>query len=179
MLRDLVQFECFDMCEWLRLSKAWSRIQNCARTGTDDYIGSAELALRSIAQCGLHRPVTDEASVATNEFRSSLFVIVEIEFVQARYHRAFAVAHGRHIDSEIIPNDAEFLTSANVGCDLRTVNDVLARETGDVRARSANVFAVDHRNTLSLPGKGPCRNGRTGATAEDYQVIFFNLIVLS
>src|SRR6476646_3645753 len=179
MFRDLVQFECFDMREWLRLSKSWSRIQNGARTGTDDHIGSAELTLGSIAQCGLHRPVTDEASVATNEFRSSLFVLVEIEFVQARYHRPFAAAHRRHIDFEIIPNDAELFTSANVGCNLRTVNNVLARQTGDVRARSANIFAVDHCDTLSLPGKGPCRDGRSSATAQDYQVVFFNLIVLS
>src|SRR6478672_9217185 len=176
MFGDLVQFERFDMCERLRLSKSWSRIYNCARPGTDDHIGSAELALRSIAQCGLHSPVSDEASGATNEFRAGLLVIVEIEFVQARYHRSFAATDGRHIDSEILPNDTEFLTSAKVGRDLRTVNDILARQAGDVRARSANIFAVDHCDTLSLRGKGPCRDGRSSATAQDYQVVFFNLI---
>src|SRR6478672_5392343 len=140
MFRDLVQFECFDMRERLRLSQSWSRIQNGARPGADDHIGSAELALRSIAQGSLQSPGTDKTSGATNEFRSGPFVIVEIEFVQARYHRAFAAAHRGHIDFEILPNDAEFFTSANVGCNLRTVNDVLARQTGDVGARSANVF---------------------------------------
>src|SRR4029077_7888723 len=102
MFGDLVQFKCFDVREWMRLSKSWSRIQNCARTGTDDHIRSAELALCSIAQCGLHSPVTDKTPDSTNEFSSSLLVIVEIEFLQARYHRAFAAAHRRHIDFEVL-----------------------------------------------------------------------------
>src|SRR6266404_6782875 len=178
MVGDLVQFECFDMREWLRVSKAWNGIQDGARTCTDDHVGSAELMPCPVGQCGLHSPGTDEASGAEDEFRSALFVIVEIQFVQGRYHPAFAVAHERHSDCEAFFSYAEVFTSANVRRNLRTVNNVLAGQTGNVGARSANVFAIDHCDTLSLRSKCPCSDSRSGAAAEDHKIEFFRFAAL-
>src|SRR5439155_7888074 len=133
----------------------------------------------SVGQCGLHSPGTDEASGAEDKFRSALFVIVEIQFVQGRYHPAFAVAHDRHSDCEAFFSYAEVFTSANVRCNPRTVNNVLTRQTGDVGARSTDVFAIDHRDTLPLRSKCPCGDSRSAAAADDHKIEFFPCVALS
>jgi hypothetical protein len=71
-----------------------------------------------------------------------------------------------HLNSETIARNSEFLASVKVGCDLRTVDDVFARQASDVRARSANVFTIDHRDTLSL-SRSDC--GASTAT-QDYEI---------
>jgi hypothetical protein len=55
------------------------------------------------------------------------------------------------------------------------VNDVLAGPTGDVRTRSTDVFALDHRDTLTLAGKGPGSNGSSRTAAENEQIVFFQV----
>src|ERR1700745_2692054 len=79
----------------------------------------------------------------------------EIGIVPARHHPAFPVPNRGHINGEISFGYSELFASAQVRCHPRTVNNVLARETGYVRARSADVFTVDRRDTLSLLSKGP------------------------
>ncbi len=66
---------------------------------------------------------------------------------QAVDHLALALAHRRHVDPDILLADAEFLAAKKVGRDLGAVDDVLARQAGDVRARAADVFALDDRGT--------------------------------
>lgn len=65
----------------------------------------------------------------------------------------FDVLDPRHIDREAVVSDAEFLASAKVGRDLRTVDDVLAWQASDIRTRSADVFAVNDCDPLPLAGK--------------------------
>src|SRR6267378_1469834 len=132
----------------------------------------------SVGQCGLQSPGTDEASGAEDEVGSALLVIIEIQFVQARYHPAFAAAHERHSDCEAFFSNAEVFTSANVRCNPRTVNNVLAGQTGDIGARSANVFAIDHGDTLLLPSKSPCSDCRSRAAAQDHKIEFFRFAAL-
>ena len=55
--------------------------------------------------------------------------------VEADYHLAFAVADARHVNREAVESDAKLFASANVGRDLRTVDNVLARQAGDVQGR--------------------------------------------
>lgn len=62
-------------------------------------------------------------------------------------------------------------------CNLRGVNDVLARQAGDVRASSSDVLAFDHSNALPLPGEGPCGEFRSRPTADNHEIIFFRAIV--
>src|SRR4029077_4211919 len=116
MFGDLIQFECFHMREWLRVSKAGNWIERRARTCADDHVGSAELAPCAIWQRGLHSPRAGEVSIAENEFRSRLFIILEIQIVQSGHHSAFPAAHYSHIHCEIFAGDAELFASANVRC---------------------------------------------------------------
>src|SRR6266404_6464301 len=136
MFTDFIEFECLDVREWLCVSQARNRVNYSARTCANDHVRSAELTPCSVAKCDLQSSRSDEAAGATNEFRSGLFVIVEVQFVQARYHPALTVTDGRHIDRDAISSDAELFTSADVRCNLRTVNNVLARQTGNVGTRS-------------------------------------------
>jgi hypothetical protein len=126
----------------------------------------------------LNRPVgngvwANETCGTGDEFHAGLFVVVELRFVPSRNHLAFPVANHRHIHGEISFGYSELLASADVGSDPRAVYNILAGETGDVRARSANVFALNRRDALSLPRKSPGSDGTSGATADDHQIILF------
>ena len=77
---------------------------------------------------------TNETTRPKNEFRAALFVVLEIDVIPMRHHSAFALADGAHVDREISLRYPELFTSAKVGSDLCTMNDVLAREARDVRA---------------------------------------------
>jgi hypothetical protein len=50
------------------------------------------------------------------------------------------------------------------------VYDVLARQAGDVGARCADVFALNHCNAFSLLGKGPQSDFRSDAAADDDKI---------
>src|SRR5215470_18522596 len=159
MCGDFLQFECFDVCKGLRLNKARNWFEHSACPGVDDHMGSSELTRGSVRQCGLQSLGANEASGAEDEFRAARLVVVEIHVIPARYHRAFAFAHSAHVDGKVSFGDTELFTSAKVRSNLRTVQDVLAGQTGDVRARPADVLALDHRDTLPLLGKSPRRDG--------------------
>ncbi len=104
--------------------------------------------------------------VPQNQYRSRVSVVFKVRVVEPAYHFAFAIADARHVDCEAVERYAKLFASANVGRDLRTVDDVFARQAGDVRARPANVFAIDDCDPLSFASKRPRSNGRTRATTE-------------
>lgn len=99
--------------------------------------------------------------------RSGIPVILQIHLVQPRYHLVLAVTNTWHINREAIASDAKLQPTAKVGCDLCTVDDVFAWQARDVRARPANVFAVDHGDALSLSSEGPGSDGRARAATEN------------
>src|ERR1700761_181477 len=166
------------MCEGLCLNQTRNGIDCSSSTRADNHIGPSQLTRCSVSELGLYCFRPEEASRAEDEFRAALFVIAEIHVIPARHHAAFALANSAHVHSEISVGDAELFASANVPSNLRAVNDVFAGQTGDIRARSANVFALDNRDTLPLPGKRPGSNRRSRAAAKNHQVEFFRLWVL-
>ena len=89
---------------------------------------------------------------------------------------AFHAAGAGGQSFESLAKDGSFVGVLDIiRCNLRTVNNVLARETGNVRARSTDVFAVDRCDTLSLLGKGSGSDRCACATAEDQKIIFFGI----
>src|SRR5438034_5320749 len=170
MFRNLVEFECLDMRERLRFSKTRNCSHRSPRTGTDDDVRATQLTSGSVGESHFQRPRSYEPAGSQNELRSRCPVIFQIHLVQAGYHLALAVTDARHINRETVVGDAELLAAAKVRCDLRTVDDVLAWQARDVRARSANVFALDDSDPLSLSSKGPGSDGRSSAAAENHQI---------
>ena len=75
--------------------------------------------------------------------------------------------------SASVLGDAELLAAAEVGGDLGGVDDVLARQAGDVRAGAADVPALDDRHLLSLGGEGPRQVFARFTTAQHDDVVFF------
>src|SRR5262245_30648731 len=155
MFRSFVEFKRVDMRERLRFGKTRNCCQRWTCTGTDDYIRTPQLAGGSVGESNFERSRSDESAGSQNELRSRFPVILQIHLVHAGHHRALVVSDARHINREPVVSYAKFLTSAKVRCDLRTVDDVLARQARDVRARSADIFALDDCDALSLSSKRP------------------------
>ena len=80
-----------------------------------------------IRKYGFNRFWTDEATRPKNKFRAALLIVFEINVIPLRHHAAFALTHDAHVDREIFLRYPEPFTSAKVGSDLCTMNDILAR----------------------------------------------------
>jgi hypothetical protein len=77
--------------------------------------------------------------------------------------------------SHVMPNS--FLRAKGVHT-FRTMDNVLARNARSIWARTANILAVDDRDTLSFGCKGPRSNGRSRPAPENHQIKFFRLRLL-
>jgi hypothetical protein len=53
------------------------------------------------------------------------------------------------------------------------VDDILAGQARDVRARTAHIFALDHNHALSLLCEVPGKNFAAGTAAQHEQIVFF------
>src|SRR5260370_2711834 len=167
MFGNAVKFECLNMREWFCFSETRDCFQGGSRTCTYDDVGAAQQTLGPIRESALHSFRSDEPTGSSqNQYRSRVSVVCKVHVVETAYHLAFAIADARHVDFEAVERDAKLFASANVGHDLCTVDDVLAWQAGDVRARSADVFAIDYGDPFSFSSKGPRTNRRTRATTE-------------
>src|SRR5262249_4780787 len=175
MFGNFVEFERLDMGERFRFIKAWNRSQTGPRTGTHDYVCTTQVTHGAVRECDLQRSRAYELSCSQNKLCSSLVVVLQIHLVQAPHHHALALTHARHVNGEAVMSNAKFFASAEVGGDLRTVDDVLAWQASDVRARSANVLAVDDGDTLSFSRKRPRGEGRPGAATQDHKIVVFEV----
>ena len=155
------------MGERFCFSKTRDCFQGGSRTGTYDHVGATQHTLGPVRESDLYGFRSDEPTGSSqNQYRSRFPVVFKVHVVEAGYHLAFAFADARHVNCEAVVSDAKLFASANVGRDLRAVDNVLAWQAGDVRAGSANVFAIDDCDPFSFASKRPRSNGRTRATTE-------------
>ena len=128
----------------------------------------------AIGQRNLDRFRRDETSGSEKQFRAARFEIGQVHIHEPFDHLSFAVAHPGHVDLPIVFGDAEFFASGEVGSDLRAVDNILARKTGDVRARTADIPSFDNDRPLSFLGLSP-GNVFAGlaATEHNYIVLFW------
>ena len=135
---------------------------------------------RPVGKSDLDRSWTYKPTCSSqDQDRAGVLVVFQIHLVQAGHHLALAVTDARHINRETVVTNAKFLASAKIGRDLGSVDDVLARQAGDVRARSANVLAIDDDNVLSFSSKRPGSYSRTRAAAQNDHVEFFRVVYMS
>src|SRR5437588_8875872 len=97
----------------------------------------------------------------------------------ATNHPALALADACHVDREAVVCDAEFFASAKVVHNFRAMDNVLARKARNIRARAANVLAIDDCDTLAFASKSPRGYGRARAATENHQIKFFRLHYLN
>src|SRR5215468_3277373 len=176
MFWNAVKFERLNVGERFRFSKARDCLQGGSRSRTDDHVGAAQRTLGPVGESDLHGSRSDESTGSPqNQYGSRVSVVFKVHFIETGYHLAFALADARHVNREPVVSDAKLFASANVGGDLRTVDDVFARQASDVRAGSANIFAIDYCDPFSFSSKRPRSNGRTRAATKNDQIEFFRL----
>jgi hypothetical protein len=74
---------------------------------------------------------------------------------QAVHHLALAAAHCRHADRQSIFSDFKLFAPAEVKGNFGTMDDILARETGDVGAGTPYVSTLNDCHSLAFLGEGP------------------------
>jgi len=77
-----------------------------------------------------------------------------------------------------IVSNAKLFASAKVVHNFRTMDNVLARKARNIRARAANILAIDDCDTLAFASKRPCGDARARVAAENHQIKFFRLRLL-
>src|SRR5580704_906300 len=175
---NFIEFKSLDMRERLRFRKARNCLQCGARARTNDHIRAPQSTCGPIGQGDFHCSRSQEPSRSQYELGSRVPVIFHIHVVQAPHHPALALAHARHVDREAVECDAEFLASAKVVHNFRTMDNVLARKARNIRARAANILAIDDCDALAFASKRPRSDGRARATTENHQIKFFRLRLL-
>src|SRR5438552_1206050 len=146
--------------------------------GADDHISTPELTNGPVEKGGLHSSRSNEPPGAQNEFGARLPVILHILLIQADHHLALAVSDARHLNREAIESNAKLFASAKVVHNFRTMDNVLARKARNIRARAANILAIDDCDTLAFASKRPRSDGRARAATENHQIKFFRLRLL-
>src|SRR5262249_46580283 len=118
MFGNLVEFECLDMRERLRLSKTWNRSQGGPGPRTYDYVCAAQLTGGSIRESRLHGSWGYKSSAPEDKLPFGFPVGFQIHLVHAGYHLAFSITHALHVNRVALIGDAKFLASAKVGATL-------------------------------------------------------------
>jgi len=161
------------MRERMGFNEAGNRFERRPRASPDDHIRPAQVTNSAVGKSDLQGLWADESPGSHDEFSSTLIEVIDVDVDQVLHHLPLAVAHDSHIDPEAIFGNAELFASAEVGSDLRAMDDVLAWQTCDVRARAADVPALDDSDALTLFRKGPRDVFRSLAAAENDKIVLF------
>src|SRR5579862_2782427 len=94
---------------------------------------------------------------------------------QALDHLALALTHTRHVDLAIIFGDSKLRASPEIGGHLRTVDNIFARQTGDIRARATDILSLYNDDPFSLFSHRPSKELASLATAQNHKVVFICL----
>src|SRR5262249_11727376 len=97
---------------------------------------------------------------------------------QAGDHFALALTYDRHAYIPTVFGDPEFLAALEIGSDLGAVDNVLARQTGDVGAGASDIFSLDHGSLHSLFGECPGEEFTCFPTSQDQEVISLRFLFL-
>ena len=92
-----------------------------------------------------------------DQFRAAGLELAEMNLHQLVDHLPFAAGDAGHVDANVSGHDAQARCGMNKRDGLGTVNDVLARQAGDVRARAADHRTFDDDGLLALARQCPSR----------------------
>src|SRR6266436_616694 len=152
---NFTEFKSLDMRERLRFRKAGNCFQRGTRARTNDHVRAPQLTCGRIGQGDFHCSRSQEPARSQYELGAHLSVILHIHLVQADDHLALAVSDARHLNGEAIVSNAKLFASAKVVHNFRTMDNVLARKARNIRARAANILAIDDGDALAFASKRP------------------------
>jgi hypothetical protein len=136
---------------------------------------AADPAGTAAGQFHLDGPRLGEAGVAHDEFGPAGPVPVQVQPAQAVDHDALPVLDALHAGGGRPRFDSEFGGPPGQGAHLGGVDDVLARQAGDVRARPADQLPLHHRRALPFPRHGPGQVLACLAAADHQDVVVLDL----
>jgi hypothetical protein len=67
----------------------------------------------------------------------------------------FAITHNQHMDLGIVLDNAEFFVPPKLRGDLRAMDNMLARQIGDVRVGASYTFSFNGNRSSALFSQGP------------------------
>ena len=175
VFRELVQLQGLDVGQRASLREAGGVVDPGTRPGVDDDGLAAERPGPARVERDLDRLRRDEAPVAHDELRAALPVLRQVHLDQSVDHLPLAVADGGHVDLPVAAGDPELGAAAEIVGDLGAVDDVLARQAGDVGARPADIPPLDDRRALPLRGQRPGQELAGRPAAQDDHVVFLGL----
>jgi hypothetical protein len=154
MFRNTIEFESFHVSHRFR-----------GRESGNVRYGGMSAQVQEDAVCGQKPGIplarfyfngfrTGEPSLAEDQFRSAVFVPAEMPSDLVVDHGAFASPNTLHADVSRLHLNAEFRGPRYERRDFGAVDDVLAGQTRDIRARSADPFPLDG-GMLALLRQGP------------------------
>ena len=148
--RELAQLQSLDVGQRASLREPGGVVHPGARPGVDDDGLTAERPGPARVERHLDRHRRDESPLAHDELRAAFPVLREVHFDQSIDHPPLAVADGGHVDLPVAVGDPELGAAAEIVGDLGAVDDVLARQAGDVGARPADIPPLDDRGAPPL-----------------------------
>ena len=137
MIRDIIQLQKFNVSEGSRFEQSWDRLNRRAGAGADNHVVPAQDAGFPVRQFDLDGFWSDETPGAHDNPGAARFEVFQVQVDQIIDHLAFSIANARHMDLSIVLGDPELRASPEIRSHLGAVNDILARETGDVWARAS------------------------------------------
>src|ERR1700676_1300200 len=155
MIRDIIQLQKFNVSQGSCFEQSWDRLNRRPGAGADNDVFSTQDTGFPVRQLDLDGFWSDEMPGAHDNFGSARFEVIQVQGDQIIDHLAFSIANARHMDLRIVLGDPELPASPEIRSHLGAVNDILAWETGDVRARASDVFSFDNNRALSLLSQCP------------------------
>src|ERR1700721_740717 len=121
------------MREWIRVGEPGQRRQGCEGSDVEKYLVAAQCACFSSVERNLDGPLGNKPTPSHHKFATAGGELIQMRLDQAFHHRPLAHLNFPH---RYIPCDAgsERLARGYRMSDACTVDEVLARQAGDIRA---------------------------------------------
>src|ERR1700730_16488357 len=171
----MIQVESFNMREGTSLGKPRNVFNRRTRTCADNNPFPPKDACAAISKRDLNGFGSDEASRPHKQFRPARLEICEVHVHQSVNHLPLAITHTRHVDLAIVLGDSEFSTSPKVRGHLRAMDDIFARQTGDVGAGASDIFSLNDDRSHSLFSQGPGDVLACFAAAQHGDIVLFEV----
>lgn len=128
-------------------------------------------ARAAVTQLDVDRPLADEACFAHDELGPARPVAVEMKPAQVVDHGPLPGLHALHAGHRRLQRGPEFGCPHRERADLRRMDDVLARQARDVRARPPDQLPLDDGGVLAFGSRRPGKVFAGFTAADDENVV--------
>src|SRR5207244_8887231 len=132
---------------------------------------SADLAGITLKEVDLDSSFAHEASFAHDELNPCGLVPLEMKLSFTLDHCPLPGLDARHVGHRRLEVHPELARPRRERANLRRANDVLARQTGDIRTRAADQLPLHDCRTVALASHRPGQPLTCLATADDEDVV--------